>query len=165
MAVASSLRGEGISNQRTRLSTARMLNVAALLVGAAGILMQYFFGVGGFPRIPPGPNFLAVAAAVVALGPWRWTPVVGIRSALCPRRRDRRPQAETVEDMFSLTYAWLRRVGRARSTYLGQGDYQKLPYSRIDCRSSRPSQITLALPQYSPGGAHCIRPRHGARED
>ena len=60
----------------------RMLNVAALLVGAAGILMQYFSGVGGFPTIPPGPNFLAVAAAVVALGPWRWTPVVGIIAPL-----------------------------------------------------------------------------------
>jgi hypothetical protein len=59
-----------------------MLNVAALLVGAAGILMQYFSGVGGFPTIPPGPNFLAVAAAVVALGPWRWTPVVGIIAPL-----------------------------------------------------------------------------------
>ncbi|HYY45366.1 MAG TPA: hypothetical protein VE975_09310 [Actinomycetota bacterium] len=82
MAVASSLRGEGISNQRTRLSTARMLNVAALVVGAAGILMQYFSGVGGFPTIPPGPIILVVAAAVVALGPWRWTPVVGIIAPL-----------------------------------------------------------------------------------
>jgi hypothetical protein len=36
-------------------STAARLNVAGLVAAAAGILIQYFSGVEGFPTVPPGP--------------------------------------------------------------------------------------------------------------
>jgi hypothetical protein len=71
-----------IRNKRTPLSTAGKLNAAGLVVAAAGILTQYFSGVEGFPTIPPGPIILLVAAALVAFGPWRWTPAVGVITPL-----------------------------------------------------------------------------------
>jgi hypothetical protein len=58
------------------------VNVAGLVVAAAGILIQYFSGVEGFPTIPPGPFILLGAAALVAWGPWRWTPAVGLIAPL-----------------------------------------------------------------------------------
>jgi hypothetical protein len=60
---------------------AAKLNVAGLVVAAAGIMIQYVSGVD-FPTIPPGPIILLAAAAVVAFGPWRWSPVVGLVAAL-----------------------------------------------------------------------------------
>jgi hypothetical protein len=58
------------------------LNVAGQVLAAGGILMQYFSEVEGFPTIPPGPFILLAAAALVALGPWRWTPLVGVIAPL-----------------------------------------------------------------------------------
>jgi prepilin signal peptidase PulO-like enzyme (type II secretory pathway) len=63
-------------NRRSPLSTAGKLTVAALLVAAAGIVIQIVSGVD-FPTVPPGLIILLVAAGLVAFGPWRWTPVVG----------------------------------------------------------------------------------------
>ena len=58
-----------------------MLNVVGLVVAAAGTIIQYVSGVD-YPAIPPGPIILLAAAAVVAFGPWRWTPVIGLVGAL-----------------------------------------------------------------------------------
>lgn len=60
---------------------ARKLNVIGLVVAAAGIMVQYVAGVD-YPTVPPGPIILLGAAAVVAFGPWRWAPVVGLVAAL-----------------------------------------------------------------------------------
>src|SRR5262245_22891624 len=68
--------------KRIPLSMAGKLTVAGLVIAAAGILIQYFSGVEGFPTIPPGPVILLVAAAVVAFGPWRWAIIVGVATAL-----------------------------------------------------------------------------------
>jgi hypothetical protein len=69
-------------NKRPPLSTRGKVNVAGMVVAAAGILVQYFTGAEGFPLIPPGPIILIVAAAVVASQAWRWTPVVGVIAPL-----------------------------------------------------------------------------------
>jgi hypothetical protein len=50
------------------LSAPAKVNVAGLVVAAAGILIQYFSGVEGFPTIPPGPFILLAAAALIAWG-------------------------------------------------------------------------------------------------
>jgi hypothetical protein len=67
--------------QKGPQTPAAKLNVAGLVVAAAGIMIQYVSGVD-FPTIPPGPIILLAAAAVVAFGPWRWSPVVGFVAAL-----------------------------------------------------------------------------------
>jgi hypothetical protein len=64
-------------NQRSSLSPASKLTVAALLVAAAGFVIQIVSGVD-VPTVPPGLVIMLVAAALVAFGPWRWTPVVGV---------------------------------------------------------------------------------------
>lgn len=63
-------------NRQNSLSWSGRLTVAALLVAAAGIVIQIFSGID-FPTVPPGLVILLVAAGLVALGPWRWTPIVG----------------------------------------------------------------------------------------
>ena len=68
--------------ERVALSTVGQVNVAGLVVAAAGILMEYFSGVEGFPTIPPGPIILLAAAALVAFGRWRWMPAVGVIAPL-----------------------------------------------------------------------------------
>jgi len=67
---------------KRNLSAAAKLNATGLVVAAAGILIQYFSGVEGFPTIPPGPIILLVAASLVAFGPWGWTPVLGVIASL-----------------------------------------------------------------------------------
>ena len=64
-------------NQRSSLPPASKLTVAALLVAAAGFVIQIVSGVD-VPTVPPGLVIMLVAAALVAFGPWRWTPVVGV---------------------------------------------------------------------------------------
>ncbi len=64
-------------NQRSSLSPAGKVTVAALLVAAAGFVIQIVSGVD-VPTVPPGLVIMLVAAALVAFGPWRWTPVVGV---------------------------------------------------------------------------------------
>jgi len=53
-----------------------MLTVAALLVAAAGFVVQIVSGVD-VPTVPPGLVIMLVAAGLVAFLPWRWTPVIG----------------------------------------------------------------------------------------
>ena len=60
------------------LSAAGKLNVTGMVVAAAGIIIQIASGSDLYPTIPPGPIILLAGAALVALGPWRWTPVVGV---------------------------------------------------------------------------------------
>ncbi len=64
-------------NERSPLSPASKVTVAALLVAAAGFAIQIVSGVD-VPTVPPGLVIMLVAAALVAFGPWRWTPVVGV---------------------------------------------------------------------------------------
>lgn len=56
--------------------------VGGLVVAAVGLVIQVISGVPGFPTIPPGPIILGVAAAFVALAPWRWAPIVGLAAAV-----------------------------------------------------------------------------------
>ena len=64
-------------NKRSPLFPAGKVTVAALLVAAAGFVIQIVSGVD-VPTVPPGLVIMLVAAALVAFGPWRWTPVVGV---------------------------------------------------------------------------------------
>jgi hypothetical protein len=61
-------------------SPAARLLVVGLVVAAAGMLVQYASGVD-YPTIPPGPIISLAAAALVAFGPWRWAPAVGLAVA------------------------------------------------------------------------------------
>jgi hypothetical protein len=79
-----------------RLSAAAKLNVAGLVVAAAGIVIQIASG-ADYPTVPPGLLILLVAAALVALGVrWRWTAIIGVivpafllvGGALAPQTRD-----------------------------------------------------------------------------
>lgn len=63
--------------QRSLLIRASQLTVTALLVAAAGFVIQIVSGVD-VPTVPPGLVILLVAAALVAFAPWRWIPVVGV---------------------------------------------------------------------------------------
>lgn len=63
-------------NQRSSLPPASKLTVAALLVAAAGFVIQIVSGVD-VPTVPPGLVIMLVAAGLVAFLPWRWMPVVG----------------------------------------------------------------------------------------
>ena len=45
------------------------------------MLTQYASGVD-YPTVPPGPIIVLAAAAVVAFGPWRRAPLVGLLAAL-----------------------------------------------------------------------------------
>lgn len=63
-------------NNRSSLSPASKLTVVALLIAAAGIVIQIVAGID-FPTIPPGLIILLVAAGLVAFGRWWWTPIVG----------------------------------------------------------------------------------------
>jgi hypothetical protein len=65
-------------NVRRPLSTPAKLNAAALAVTAGGILLQIASGSELYPTIPPGPIILLIGAGVVALGPWRWSPIIGL---------------------------------------------------------------------------------------
>lgn len=66
------------TSRRPTLSAAGKLNVAGMVAAAAGIIIQITSGSDLYPTIPPGPIILIAGAALVALGPWRWTPVVGV---------------------------------------------------------------------------------------
>ena len=63
--------------QRRSLSRGSQLTVAALLVTAAGFVIQIVSGVV-VPTVPPGLVILLVAVALVAFAPWRWMPIVGM---------------------------------------------------------------------------------------
>jgi hypothetical protein len=65
-----------VMNQRSSLSLNGKVTVAALLVAAAGFVIQIGSGVD-VPTVPPGLVIMLVAAGLVGLLPWRWMPVVG----------------------------------------------------------------------------------------
>lgn len=65
-------------NNRTPLSLASKLTIIGLVVAAAGISTLFATGSVVPPPIPVGPILLLLVAGLVALGPWRWTPVVGV---------------------------------------------------------------------------------------
>jgi hypothetical protein len=67
---------------RTVQSLAGKLTVIGLVVAAAGISTLFLTSSVAVPPIPIGPILLLLVAGVVALGPWRWTPVVGVIAAL-----------------------------------------------------------------------------------
>lgn len=68
-------------NRQNSLSLSSKVTVAALLVAAAGFVIQIVSGVD-IPTVPPGLVILLVAASLVAFGPWRWTPIVGAFAGL-----------------------------------------------------------------------------------
>jgi hypothetical protein len=67
-------------NNRTPLSLAlaSKLTIIGLVVAAAGISTLFLTNSVAVPLIPVGPVLLLLVAGLVALGPWRWTPVVGV---------------------------------------------------------------------------------------
>jgi hypothetical protein len=64
-------------NRVRQLSNAAKLNVAGLVLTAAGMLLQIAAGSTLYPSLA-GPIVLLVAAVVVVFGPARWTPWVGL---------------------------------------------------------------------------------------
>ena len=64
-------------NRVRRLSNAAKLNVAGLILTAAGMLLQIAAGSELYPTLA-GPIVLLVAAVIVAFMPGRWTPYVGL---------------------------------------------------------------------------------------
>jgi hypothetical protein len=64
------------------MTTPRFALVAGLVLAAAGVLTEFLTGVKGFPKIPPGPIILGVAALLVATVRWKWTPALGLAVAL-----------------------------------------------------------------------------------
>jgi len=64
------------------MSTPRRIDIGALLVAAAGVFVIFLSAPDLFPAVPPGVIILAVAAALVAFVPGRWTPIVGVLIAL-----------------------------------------------------------------------------------
>jgi hypothetical protein len=64
-------------NSVRRLSNAAKLNVTGLVLTAAGMLLQILAGSTLYPSLA-GPIVLLAAAVIVAFGPGRWTPYVGL---------------------------------------------------------------------------------------
>jgi hypothetical protein len=66
------------ARSRPTLSAAGRLNVIGMVAAAVGIIVQIASGSDLYPTIPPGPIILLCAAALVAVGRWRWTAVIGV---------------------------------------------------------------------------------------
>jgi hypothetical protein len=64
-------------NRLARLSIAAKLNVTGLVLTACGMLLQVAAGSNLYPTFT-GPIVLFAAAGIVAFGPGRWTPYVGL---------------------------------------------------------------------------------------
>jgi hypothetical protein len=64
-------------NAVSRLSNAAKLNATGLVLTAAGMLLQIAAGSTLYPSFA-GPIVLLAAAVIVAFGPARWTPYVGL---------------------------------------------------------------------------------------
>ncbi len=62
----------------SKQSTARRINVGALLIAAAAVFIIFLSAPDLFPAVPPGVFILIAAAAIVAFAPGRWTPVKGV---------------------------------------------------------------------------------------
>jgi hypothetical protein len=65
-------------NNRNPLSLSSKLTVLGLLVAAAGISTLFLTTSVAVPAIPVGPILLLAIAALIGLGRWRWTPIVGV---------------------------------------------------------------------------------------
>lgn len=63
-------------NSFQQLSKLSKLTVYGLIAAAVGIVIQIASGID-FPTIPPGLFFALIPAALIAFGPWRWTPILG----------------------------------------------------------------------------------------
>jgi hypothetical protein len=63
--------------KRLQSSTPYRVTLAGLLIGAIGILILWVSG-ADMPAVPPGIILLLAAAALLAFGPWKWTPIVAI---------------------------------------------------------------------------------------
>jgi hypothetical protein len=61
----------------SRLSRPARTQVSALIVAAAGIVVQIIAGVN-YPAVPPGLIILLVAAALVLFLPWRWVSLIAV---------------------------------------------------------------------------------------
>ena len=61
----------------SRLSRPARTQVTALIVAAAGIVVQIIAGVN-YPAVPPGLIILLLAAALVLLVPWRWVSLIAV---------------------------------------------------------------------------------------
>lgn len=59
------------------MSVLAKLSALALLVAAAGIVLQVIGG-ADYPVVPPGIIILVVAAGIVRFGPWRWAPLAAV---------------------------------------------------------------------------------------
>jgi hypothetical protein len=59
-------------------SMARMVTVAGLVLGAAGIAVLWAAGVQFPVAIPPGIVILLAGAAFVTFVRWRWSPAAGV---------------------------------------------------------------------------------------
>jgi hypothetical protein len=66
------------------LSSAAKTQAAGLFVAGIGVLIQYLVGVPGFPKVPPGPIILIVAAILVwTVTPrFRWIVILGLLASL-----------------------------------------------------------------------------------
>lgn len=60
------------------LSKPGKVNLAALIAAAVGILILFASIPDEFPKVPPGPIILLVAAGLVAFAPGRRTPLIGV---------------------------------------------------------------------------------------
>ena len=60
-----------------RLTFWAKLNIAGLVLAAAGMLTQMAFGSQLYPTLT-GPTVLLIAALIVAFGPARWVPFVAL---------------------------------------------------------------------------------------
>jgi hypothetical protein len=65
-------------NNPMELSLSGKLTVIGLLVAAAGISTFFLTTSVKVPPIPIGPILLVAVAALVAFGPWKWTPLAGV---------------------------------------------------------------------------------------
>lgn len=68
-------------NDERALSGASRVVVLGLVVGAVGVVIQIASGVD-YPAVPPGLFILLVPAGLVALGRWRWAPILAVVAAL-----------------------------------------------------------------------------------
>ena len=58
------------------------VGVSSLIVAAAGVVTMALSGVDFTTTIPPGLLILLVPAGLVALGRWRWPPILAVAAAL-----------------------------------------------------------------------------------
>ncbi len=62
----------------SKQSTAKRINIGALLVAAAGVFVIFLSAPDLFPAVPPGVLILIAVAGIVAFVSGRWTPIIGV---------------------------------------------------------------------------------------